>query len=270
MQYFQRSAWTSTPRPTSKLVAMNGSEVEGVAIHYTGSSRPLGATATFAVTVRRLEDERRFHTGAPPQGRGWTDIAYQVAQDVEGRVFDARGIGYRSAANGNATVNRQYGAVTWLLGVGDRPTAAMVNAFREWREDHWLPRYPRATKIVGHRDLYATECPGDPTYALIRSGVLTKGVDVPLTDAEIDAIATRTRDKILAVTYGNQPNGKPFTLAMLLGEVRVNALKASTGVDIEALARSIVAKLPVGQGGQVDASAIARAVADELATRLKA
>jgi hypothetical protein len=250
----------------SKLAAMNGSEVEGVAIHYTGSSKPLGSTATSALTARRLEDERRFHTGAPPQGRGWTDIAYQVAMDVEGRVFDCRGIGYRSAANGNATVNHEYGAVTWLLGVGDRPTAALVNAFREWRHEYWLPRYPRATKVVGHRDLYATACPGDATYALIRSGALTKGDDVPLTDSEIDAIATRTRDKLLAVTYGNQPDGRPFTLAMLWGEVRVNAIKAATGgVDIDALATAIVSKLPPGQA---DPRAIATAVADELATRL--
>ncbi|MDQ1288861.1 MAG: hypothetical protein QG622_2427 [Actinomycetota bacterium] len=269
MQYFQRSTWTSTPRPVSKLAALNGSEVEGIAIHYTGSSRPLGSGTSLAVTARHLEAERRFHAGAPPEGRGWGDIAYQAAIDVEGRVFDCRGIGYRSDANGNATANREYGAVTWLLGVGDRPTSALVNAFRQWRQDHWLPRYPRATKVVGHRDLYATDCPGDPAYALILSGALTKGVDVPLTNAEIDAIATRTRDKILAVTYGNQPDGQPFTLAMLWGEVRVNAIKAATGIDIDALASAIISRLPPGQGGQLDAQALAVAVADELAIRLR-
>jgi len=265
-EYYERSAWTSVSRPVSKLVPMSKSVVRGVAVHYTGSSQPLGSTASLALSARRLEDERAFHTGAPPGGRGWSDIAYQAAIDVEGRVFDCRGIAYRSAANGDATVNQQYGAVTWLIGVGDTPTAAMVNAFREWRTSRWLAMYPNATAVVGHRDLYQTECPGDPAYALVRSGVLTQGGSVALTDAEIEAIAIRTRDKILAVTYGNQPNGQPFTLALLLGEVRVNALKAATGVDVNALAAAIVAKLPPGNA---DPKAIATAVADELSLRLR-
>jgi hypothetical protein len=249
-----------------KLVPMSRSAVRGVAVHYTGSSSPLGSTASLALSARRLENERAFHTGAPPAGRGWSDIAYGVAIDQAGRVFDCRGITYRSAANGDATVNQQYGAVTWLIGVGDTPTALMVNAFREWRTSRWLAMYPKATTVVGHRDLYQTACPGDPAYALVRSGVLTQGGSVALTDAEIEAVAVRTRDKILAVTYGNQPNGKPFTLALLLGELRVNAAKAATGVDINALASAIVAKLPVGN---VDPAVIAAAVADELSLRLK-
>jgi hypothetical protein len=267
VQYYQRSAWTDVRRPVDELVPLTASELAGVAIHYTGSTRPSGQTATFALSVRRLEDERAFHTAPPPKGRGWSDIAYNVAIDVEGRVFDARGIAYRSAANGDATVNRRYGAVIWLIGVGDRPTKAMIEAFKDWRQEYWLARYPHAASVVGHRDLYATECPGGPAYALIRSGELATGGDVPLTDAEIDAIATRARDKLLAVTYGTGTDGKPFTLAMLLGEVRVNAIKASTGVDINALASAIVAKLP--RAGQADPSAIATAVADELSSRLR-
>ena len=264
-QYYERSAWTSTARPVGDLVRMSPAQVRGVAVHYTGSATPLGPRATLQLSARRLEDERAFHT----KGRGWSDIAYGVAVDVEGRVFDCRGLEYRSAANGNATVNQQYGAVTWLIGVGDQPSAAMVNAFRDWRRTRWLARFPQATAVVGHRDLYSTECPGDPAYALVRSGALTSGGTVPLTDAEIDAIATRTRDKILAVTYGNQPDGRPFTLGLLWGELRVNAIKAATGVDIEALAAAIVAKLPPGSAGAVDTGALAAAVADELSLRLR-
>ena len=73
-------------------------------------------------------------------------------------------------------------------------------------------------------------CPG-PIRAGQRAEILRRartlragGTDVPLTDAEVDRIATATRDKILAVTYGTGGDGKPFTLAMLLGEVRVNVL----------------------------------------------
>ncbi|HEY6797729.1 MAG TPA: peptidoglycan recognition family protein [Kineosporiaceae bacterium] len=261
--YYERSVWTSAPRPVDRLVPLDEASVRGVAVHFTGSSSPLGPTASLQGSAHRLEEVRTFHA----QVRGWSDIAYQCAVDVDGRVFDCRGIGYRPAANGNARVNEQYGAVTWLLGAGDQPTTTMVEAFRDWRRTRWLARYPHATGVVGHRDLYPTECPGEPTYALIRSGVLTAGGTVPLTDAEIDAIATRTRDKILGVTYGQQEDGRPFTLGMLWGEVRVHAMKAATGIDLDALASAIVAKLPAGA---VDPQRLAAAVADELAMRLNA
>jgi hypothetical protein len=122
---------------------------------------------------------------------------------------------------------------------------------------------------VGHRDLYPTDCPGGSAHALIRSGLLTDdGGSVALSEAEIDAIATRTRDRILAVAYGNQPDGRPFTLGMLWGEVRVNAMRAATGVDLEAVAAAVIARLPDGGAG-ADPHTLAVAVADELAQRLK-
>jgi N-acetylmuramoyl-L-alanine amidase len=261
-RYYERSAWTSAPRPVERLVALSPAQVRGLAVHCTGSATLLGPQASLQGSARRLEGDRAFHTGT----RGWSDIACTAAIDAEGRVFDCRGTHHRPAANGSTTGNHQYGAVLWLLGTDERPTVAMVEAFRDWRRTRWLTRYPHATAVIGHRDLYATTCPGAETYALIRSGSLTEGGTVPLTDAEIDAIATRTRDKLLAVTYGNQADGTPFTLGMLWGEVRMNALRAATGVDIEALASAIVAKLPAGSASP---QLIAGAVADELAARLK-
>jgi N-acetylmuramoyl-L-alanine amidase len=263
-RYYERSAWTSAARPAS-LVPLVPERVRGIALHGTGSAAPLGDRATLQQSARRLEEARVVQA----EHRGWGDIACSVAIDAEGRVFDCRGIEHRSAANGNARGNEQYGAVLLLLGAEEAPSPAMVDAFRDWRRTHWLARYPAATAVVGHRDLFPTTCPGDGVSALVRSGALTDETDggsVPLTDAEIDAIATRTRDKILAVTYGNQPDGRPFTLGMLWGEVRVNAIKAATGLDVDALATAIVAKLPTGA---VDARSVAVAVADELALRLR-
>jgi hypothetical protein len=169
--YYPRSAWTNHARPTGGLVPLAASAVKGVAVHYTGDPR-LGQTATLAQTCARLEGERRFHTDAPPQGRGWTDIAYGIAIDQGGRVFDCRGAFYRSAANGSVSTNSAYGAVTFLLGVADTPTPAMVEAFRDWRTAFWLDKFPKATAVVGHRDLYSTSCPGDPAYRLIKNGTL--------------------------------------------------------------------------------------------------
>ena len=174
MTYLDRSAWTRTPRPVSKLTPLDATRLVGVAVHYTGSTGPLGSTPTLAQSVARLEAERVDHTSRSSSDptKPWTDIAYQVAFDQAGRVFDCRGIDYRSAANGDQDVNSTHGAVTFLIGVGDQPTQALLDAFTSWYRAVWLRRWPNATRIVGHRDLHATACPGNAVYQLIRAGTL--------------------------------------------------------------------------------------------------
>lgn len=166
--YFDRSVWTHVPRPVAKLTVLDPKQLVGFAVHYTGSTAPLGSTPTLAQSIARLEQERVDHV----QGRGWTDLGYQSAIDQAGRVFDCRGVDYRSAANGDQKVNSTHGAVTFLIGVGDQPTPALLAAFRSWRAAVWLARWPRATAVVGHRDLYPTACPGAAVYQLIRAGQL--------------------------------------------------------------------------------------------------
>ena len=167
-----RQAWTSVPRPVDDLVPLVSGEVKGVAVHWPGETGTFGDTPTLAQSCARLENERRFHTGTPPAGRGWNDLAYSAACDQAGRVFDCRGIDWRCAANGNPGVNRAYAAFTFLVGTRDTVTPAAVEAFRTWRHRVWLPRWPHATAVVGHRDLFATSCPGDGLHRLVHSGAL--------------------------------------------------------------------------------------------------
>jgi hypothetical protein len=150
-------------------------------VHWTGGPG-LGRTATLAQSAARLEEYRRLHTGLQPVGRGWKDIAYNVAFDVEGRVFDARGVEHMSAANGNQTVNASHGAALFLLGSGDPPSPAMLDAFAAWRWDVWLRAWPDARGVVGHRDLTSTDCPGPAVHQLVRAGRLT---DTPVEDDDM-------------------------------------------------------------------------------------
>lgn len=201
--FYQRKDWTAVARPVHKLTPLDAATLRGVAVHYTGDKGRLGDTPTYAQTVARLEGERVFHTAAPPKGRGWSDIAYSVAFSQAGDVFDCRGIEHRSAANGDQHVNTTHAAVTWLIGADDVPTAALLQAFRDWYRGVWLARWPNATQIVGHRDLHSTECPGPRAYALIRSGRLPgpdpapternppMATEVALTDAAVRELADR-------------------------------------------------------------------------------
>lgn len=256
--YHPRSAWTSVPRPTAKLTPLAASQVRGVAVHYTGSKSRLGQTASLALSARRLEDERAYHVN----GRGWSDLAYGAAIDVAGRVFDCRGIAYRSAANGNQVVNSQYGAVTWLLGVGDTPTDAMIEAFKDWRATVWLKAFPHATAVAGHRDLYSTECPGNPAYALVRSGALlappaaTGGDDMALTDADAELLL----GKLLDYVPGSQPlNLKTLWTRAYQQSAYNTGLLAALAED-ETAQTDLIAALNVTLAGQADSIA-ARVVA---------
>lgn len=108
-------------------------------------------------------------------GRGWSDIAYQIAVDQAGRVWTLRGLQTRSGANGNEVANLTYGAILLVLGTGEVPTGALINSTRQVIAD-FRRFYPKATAIKPHswvRTHYTgsgTDCPGDHARALIAGG----------------------------------------------------------------------------------------------------
>jgi len=201
VQYMPRGAWTSwTPNPRDLVHLV---DPRGIAVHWPGIDRALAPMAEQGDRIAGLlEAERRDHV----ERRGWSDIAYAAAIDQAGRVWDCRGWAWRPAANGDRTTNAQYSAVTLLVGIGEQPTEALLQAFRWWRHLLFLTRYPGARAVVGHRDLHATECPGDVIADLIRRGVLSQQWNTPTLSE--DNMVTYVRpddahqpgDGILAVT----------------------------------------------------------------------
>lgn len=174
---YPRSAWTRSG-PIRPLTPLDPAQVRGVAVHWPGAAgAQWGQAPTLAQSAARLEAERVQHTtpSKSDPSKPWSDIAYSQACDLAGRLFDLRGIGYRSAANGNQTTNSQYLAITILMGERDTLTPSAVDAVRAFRQQV-LSRYPHATQVVGHRDLYSTECPGPQAYALVRSGAFASSL----------------------------------------------------------------------------------------------
>lgn len=195
-----RTAWTIHGRPAG-LVPFNGALLKGVALHWPGTTGPIGDPGSTAI-AGRLEGYRRFHTGAPPVGRGWNDIAYNVAADQAGRLWDLRSVLFRSAANGTATLNGQWIAVLLLVGPGEQPSAALVDAMRWLRSRLVLGRYPNATRVVGHGDIRpgGTACPGPATVALIRAGAFTKAWAAPAVPRPRPSVYVLTRPLSLGTT----------------------------------------------------------------------
>ncbi len=197
-EFMSRSSWTDDPFPDGAAM-LDPAEVEGFAVHWPGGSGSLSAANSVAI----LNGELKYHTNPEPSGRGWSDIAYQYAIDQAGRVWTLRGALRRSAANGSATVNERFGAITCLIGSRDTPSPALLQAVRDFRSKVWLARYPKATKVVCHSDIRpdGTECPGDKLRAHVRAGTFTTTGDIVTTldEQDRDWLEKAIRAGVLAV-----------------------------------------------------------------------
>jgi hypothetical protein len=96
----------------------------------------------------------------------WADVAYNALVCPHGHVFEGRGRGIRSAANGTDPANSSFAAVCYLGGQGDPFTPEAASGVNDAAE--WLG--VAGGSWTGHRDHFATVCPGDEIYNWVRSG----------------------------------------------------------------------------------------------------
>ncbi|VTJ52864.1 N-acetylmuramoyl-L-alanine amidase [Marmota monax] len=121
---------------------------------------------TFTGCSANMRSMQRFHQDT----RGWDDIGYSFVVGSEGYVYEGRGwhwvgahtLGHNSRGFGVAFV----GNYTATL-----PTEAALRMVREVlpscasRAGLLQPDY----KLLGHRQLVATDCPGDALFGLLRT-----------------------------------------------------------------------------------------------------
>ena len=163
-------------------------DVQAAVIHHTVNANDYTKEEAAGIVLGIC----RFHVN----GNGWNDIGYQALVDRFGRVYKGRAGGMSAAVVGaqaqgfneqttaiasigtNSTVklNKKARAavtryVSWKLGVHaiDPSTIAMMTS-----AGGNLSRYPAGTaitvpRVIGHRDLGLTECPGERLYAQVKS-----------------------------------------------------------------------------------------------------
>jgi len=90
--------------------------------------------------------------------RGWADIAYSFLVCPHGYVFEGRGIGKRSAANGTNDGNARYYAICGLFGQGDPFTEEMKTAYKE--AINHCRSSGAGSEVKPHSAFKATACPG--------------------------------------------------------------------------------------------------------------
>lgn len=140
---------------------------KGVKIHYEGTAV---SNETHSDCVASVKAIRKSHLAHPTEN--YSDIAYNYLVCQHGYVFEGRGKGKRTGANGNQELNRAHYAVMALLGnKGDTtPSAPMIDGIRY--AVALLRKNGAGKEIKGHRDGFATACPGEPLYALVKAGKL--------------------------------------------------------------------------------------------------
>lgn len=163
MEYVSRKqlGWPASAAPSQT------DKVLGVKVHYEGAKVPEVAHSECA---GRWSAIRRSHLNHPTEN--YADVAYNWAVCNHGVIFEGRGLGKRTGANGTRALNRTHYAILWMGGTSGvvTPSAKAVAAIKE------VVRYLRANgtgdEIKGHRDGHPTACPGDALYALVKSGKL--------------------------------------------------------------------------------------------------
>jgi len=166
-------------RKARSSTSLSVSKVENVAWHHPGMSVRIDASGD--IGFRRVCSAIRGWQNYHMDGRGWSDIAYQVAVDQVGRKYTLRGINIKSGANGNNDVNTRFGAALLVLGPGEEPSAAMMAASKEVLADfrarfHRVPKRP--TKHSAVRPA-GTECPGKEASRAIDAGKFDAGTATP-------------------------------------------------------------------------------------------
>lgn len=168
MNLVTRSQWGArSPKTRTFLVT---SQQRGTAVHYTGSAAE--AKSDHALCDNVVRSIQNFHM----DDRGWADIAYSFLVCIHGYVFEGRGRGIRTAAQGTNDGNDAYHAVCFMG--GDLPgradvTSAGLRAIKD-AVNH-CNAWAGVKGVRPHSSFHSTECPGDELRAWIAKGMPTGG-----------------------------------------------------------------------------------------------
>lgn len=133
------------------------SELKGVTVHWFGSPK---AAATHAGCDDLLRSVQRTHMAPGGLGvpQGGADIGYNHACCPHGTLYELRGFGVKTGANGSALGNDTHAAIVYMAGVGDPFTDAgkvgLNDLIRQWRARG------AGTEVSPHKRWTGSTCPG--------------------------------------------------------------------------------------------------------------
>ncbi|MCB1038733.1 MAG: N-acetylmuramoyl-L-alanine amidase [Acidimicrobiales bacterium] len=206
-----RSEWAQGLEPTGPLEAEAAGDVRFLLVHHSASPNEYDRDGV----ARTLRSFYETHTGP---AKGWHDIAYNFLIDRFGRIWEGRAGSIDQPMKGDATggsqgfallccfigehtsvppsAEAQTAMASLLAYLADRysidPTPGATVTFASRGSN----RYPAGssvtvTTIAGHRDVSATECPGDAAYPLVQSSLAPRAAAM-VADAAAPPTTTTT------------------------------------------------------------------------------
>ncbi|NEA53615.1 N-acetylmuramoyl-L-alanine amidase [Streptomyces sp. SID13666] len=173
MQFVTRSQWGARASRYDLVYIAN---TRGVKVHYEGTNVPasLARPENHTQCAGRVRAIQASHLANSQED--YSDIAYNAMVCPHGYVYEGRGAHKKTGANGNQDLNKAHYAVCAMVGDSGltSPTTAQLSGLRDAIE--WLRASGGAgSEIRGHRDGYATDCPGGPLYAWVQKGAPRPG-----------------------------------------------------------------------------------------------
>jgi hypothetical protein len=266
MDLITRSAWGARSYRTPSGAIPYAGRPRGVKVHYLGTAYSDRPHAQCAGYVRQLQASHM-------DGNGWSDIGYSFVVCSHGPVYEGRGLRRRNSANGGTSLNEEHYAVCALLGSSGltQPPDAQLHGIRDAIE-YCRTKGPAGSEIKGHRDGYATACPGGPLYTWVRGGApRPEESDVALTKSEIKEIAELSAARVWQKDgVIERPNdgvtGNPYWAGKTYLRYILNTVRA---VDARIRAQDVVlAQLAaaLADRDQVDPDALIARIRAELAS----
>lgn len=213
MKLITRANWGARPSRYA-LTYIEGTQ--GVKVHYEGTYVPksLADPQAHSTCAGRMRDLQASHLNNRTED--YSDIAYNAVVCPHGSVFEGRGAHRKTGANGTAALNTADYAVCAMLGASGLvvPPPAMLDGIVD--AIGWLRNAGNAgNRIRGHRDGYATACPGDRLYAWLQDGAERPDGTGPQggTGTEVPAAGglARYQVKINGLAYGYSAEGAHVT-----------------------------------------------------------
>ncbi|MGW1436844.1 peptidoglycan-binding protein [Streptomyces griseus] len=186
--------WKGTPATVSR------SQRHEFFVHYDGARH---ITATGHEVPRAID---RQH-----QAQGWAGIGYNFVIDQDGTVYEGRGWDLQGAHCPNHNVTGI--GVQFAIGGDQEPSRAALASCRALYEEA-CRRYGRALAKRGHKDGFATLCPGTKLYSWVRAGMPAGDYEPAPTPGGTPSVPSVARYKVTinGLQYGYGASGKHVTL----------------------------------------------------------
>lgn len=225
MRLITRSGWGA--RKPVNITWLATSQQKGTGVHYSGSAAETKSDHSKCAGV--VKSIQKYHMDT----NGWADIAYSYLVCIHGYVFEGRGRGVRTAANGTNAGNDAYHAVCFLG--GDLPNRADVTPVgRQAIKDavNHCNAWARVHEVRPHSWFKATGCPGDELRIWIAAGMPTTTSTKPSTGG----LTVAEGQDILKALTAEGTTGADQTIDVIHARVRnlealVVALAQAQGID---------------------------------------